>query len=169
MAIIETKLKIIHIQWEGPLSKDEAAKLSTPRDRGLYQIYGSHPVYGLSTLLYIGKTMDAFGTRNDGHEKAMLNLEHGQGTPSMYVGRLYGASSLDNPSLDAEVDIAESLLIKAHKPSWNAARIKWLRPENEEAIGDCLVLNWGDFGILLPEVSSRRWLDKYNGDAGEMP
>lgn len=169
MAIVETKLKVIHIQWAGPFSKAAAAKFSKSRDKGLYQIYGSHPVYGLKTLLYIGKTLDSFGKRKDGHEKSMLQEEHGQGAVVTYFGRLYGATSLDKHELAAEASIAESLLIKAHKPSWNAAGIKWLANESEEAIGDCVVLNWGDFGTLLPEVSSRRWLQKYKDDAGDDP
>ena len=49
---------IIHIQWQGPYSLKQLDILKDPRkDRGLYQIYGHHPVYGANVLLFIGQTM----------------------------------------------------------------------------------------------------------------
>jgi hypothetical protein len=46
--------RIIHIDWEGPVTLEDAWKLVGPTDYGVYQIYGGHPVYGNSALLYIG-------------------------------------------------------------------------------------------------------------------
>ena len=55
--------RIIHVQWQGPFSLSDLSKLSAPRDRGLYQVYGHHPVYGPCTLLYIGLTWKTFAER----------------------------------------------------------------------------------------------------------
>jgi len=52
-------VKIINIWWGEPiLLKDlESGKVgnNTDEDYGIYQIYGTHPIYGNDTLLYIGK------------------------------------------------------------------------------------------------------------------
>ena len=56
---------VIHIQWEGPLSVNDAQELNDPdSDFDLYQVYGQHPVYGTGTLIYIGKAQNqTFGQR----------------------------------------------------------------------------------------------------------
>lgn len=47
---------IIHIEWDGPFKLDQLSELNnTDIDFGIYQIYGSHPIYGADVLLYIGK------------------------------------------------------------------------------------------------------------------
>ena len=44
--------RIIHTEWEGPYSLNQLDTLKDLRkDRGLYQIYGHHPVYGSNVLL----------------------------------------------------------------------------------------------------------------------
>jgi len=60
---------IIHIEWEGPYSLNQLNTLKDLRkDRGLYQIYGHHPVYGSNVLLYIGQTSGrTFGERIEQH------------------------------------------------------------------------------------------------------
>jgi hypothetical protein len=83
---------IVDIQWEGPYPLSALGKLSDPaRDRGLYQIYGHHPVYGQGALLYIGKALEqTFGLEipttgfgNPGGNEDTDNVE-------VYVGRLKG-------------------------------------------------------------------------------
>jgi hypothetical protein len=61
--------RIIHIEWEGPYSLNQLDTLKDLRkDRGLYQIYGHHPVYGSNVLLYIGQTVGrTFGERIEEH------------------------------------------------------------------------------------------------------
>ena len=47
---------VIHIHWQGPLAIADALRLTNvDTDYGIYQVCGPHPVYGSSTLLYIGK------------------------------------------------------------------------------------------------------------------
>jgi hypothetical protein len=50
--------KIVHIEWDGPFSIDEAKEKNGKDDYGVYQIYGNHPVYGYGASLYIGKAAD---------------------------------------------------------------------------------------------------------------
>jgi len=45
----------INVKWSGPHSVSDVLEFADEsRDRGLYQIYGPHPVYGLNVLLYVG-------------------------------------------------------------------------------------------------------------------
>lgn len=51
------EFRLLLIEWEGPLSVD--AVISSRKgvnDRGLYQIYSHHLVFGAGALVYIGKT-----------------------------------------------------------------------------------------------------------------
>ena len=58
---------IINIEWKNePFDFKVIKEFCTPRDYGLYQIYGHHPAYGQDVLLYIGKAQDQnFGVRLD--------------------------------------------------------------------------------------------------------
>ena len=57
--MVKPNLTVIEILWEGPL-KIEDAKKKTDKDTdyGLYQVYGTHNIYGANTLLYIGKASE---------------------------------------------------------------------------------------------------------------
>ena len=60
----------INIHWRGPHSYEDVRGMDGEADRGLYQIYGTHPVYGAGTLLYIGRTWEnTFRERFSDHEK----------------------------------------------------------------------------------------------------
>jgi hypothetical protein len=74
---METEDIIIHIDWEGPQSLDAVAKLDGSTDRGVYQIYGSHPVYGSGVLLYIGRTRGTFAERVLTHQLYRNNPDAG--------------------------------------------------------------------------------------------
>jgi len=71
---------IIHLQWHGPFTLIQLEKLSDEeKDYGIYQIYGSNPIYGTSTLLYIGKASDqTFATRIKQHEWDVWQVNEGQ-------------------------------------------------------------------------------------------
>ena len=58
------------------------------------------------------------------------------------------------------IDIAEQLLIKSHTPAMNKQHISGLFTDkiNEE---DFLIINWNDYGKLLPEVSTLRMSYRY--------
>ena len=58
------KLLIIEIGWSGPYDLAQISKLNTNSDYGLYQIYGTHNIFGANTLLYIGKASIAARTAN---------------------------------------------------------------------------------------------------------
>jgi hypothetical protein len=148
---------IIHIQWQGPFSLTQLDTLKDPRkDRGLYQIYGHHPVYGANVLLYIGQTMgETFGKRIEEHNFGggfQEDREHVE----IYVGRLKGVSTPSSDEWRNEINWAEKLLIHVHDPAYNSRQNTEL-DEADPRVCNARVMNWGCIRALQPEVSGRRW------------
>lgn len=142
----------IHIDWVTGVSFENAYKLTGPTDYGIYQIYGSHPVYGHNVLLYIGKARDqTLGIRLRQHEKWLYNQD--SENVRIYTGRISSDDELDK-LWDHKVDLAEKLLIFTHQPACNSSNINSISDMPIETH----VLNWGDRAMLLPEVSAYRHL-----------
>jgi hypothetical protein len=149
--------RIIHVDWRGFLAKEDLKSFTKPQaDKGLYQIYGHHPVSGFGTLLYIGCTIkQTFGERIPGHK--FLDWSSDSKSIRIYVGRLIGSDS-PNRRWDDDISAVEKLLIYVHNPARNAGG-KLRFPDSASNLH---VMNWGDHGSLLPEVSGSRWSGKYN-------
>ena len=146
-----TKTIVINIDWAGPITLSEIKDFQDGTDYGVYQIYGRHPVYGTlpGTLLYIGKASDrTFGERIP---------EHSWGdwvgkTAQVFVGRLAGEQQPSNEAWEKLIAEAEKLLIFAHAPSGNTQCIRDFKD-----VRNLHILNWGNYGQLLPEVSWVRY------------
>jgi hypothetical protein len=151
-------MEIIHIQWEGPHTIKEKDRLNGPSDYGVYQVYGCHPVYGVDTLLYIGKACEqTFATRLN-QEGQWITHQDSQRL-SFYVGRLGDWSGTPtDEEWSGRISRAEKLLILAHRPAWNAQ--KEIRREDLR-LRDIHVLNWDCYRSLLPEVSGARYATPY--------
>lgn len=156
-------MKVINIYWDLiPFNEEEIAKLNTKKDKGVYQIYGRHNAYGKNALLYIGQA-DNFSNRL----KNRYEFVESSATPTMIrVGRIV-TSAVAGESLDFDINdwdhiinLVEELLIKAHSPAFNQKHNKGLA--DHKILENCIhILNWGDFGDLLPEVSTIRNSYKY--------
>src|SRR5208282_837811 len=91
----------IHVEWDGPLTFEQVVMLKNHEDKGIYQIYGDHPIYGTNVLLYIGRAIDQkFGERivlnKDCHEDFFhLNRPEFQNI-NIYVGRLAGYKEIED-------------------------------------------------------------------------
>lgn len=147
-------MKLIHIDWDGPIKLSELSKITDSEfDYGIYQIYGSHNVYGSNTLLYIGKAdRQTIGKR--------ISQEHWWWNTSdpnnllVYIGRLAGETTPDEYQWSDEIDLAEKILINVHKPAYNTQNLITIPDEKLQNIH---ILNWGYYRDLLPEVSGLRW------------
>ncbi|HUF52623.1 MAG TPA: hypothetical protein VMR52_02465 [Dehalococcoidia bacterium] len=150
--------EIIHIEWEGPLSLEDVAKLNGSTDYGVYQIYGGHVVYGSDALVYIGKAgRQSFGTRIK--QETDWPENHDADRIRVYVGRLHGEATPSNETRERQIDLAERLLIYACQPAFNSKKsLGLLDPD----LHNVHVLNWGRICDLLPEVSGARWSSKYD-------
>ncbi|MFC5401469.1 hypothetical protein [Cohnella soli] len=144
---------IIHIDWDGPYPLDQIKGLNDRKtEKGVYQVYGTHPVYGKDVLLYIGRTSDqTFGKRILEEKWEYTN---NYGDVKIYVGRLAGSTTPSNDTWVKEIDLAERLLIYSHKPAFNSMSIQTIPHQDLHNIH---ILNWGLFNQLMPEVSGLRW------------
>jgi hypothetical protein len=165
-------MPILHVEWVGPLTAAQVADAGDPaRDRGVYQICGSHPVHGSQTLLYIGCTSQkarTFAIRIPQH-RWRVGRDLGQGHVSYFLGRLAGSGTPQEAEWKEQIEYVEALLVAAHKPSWNSSSVLDLGPERERRIGELHVLNWGVFGMLMPEVSAARWTERLAHPADYAP
>lgn len=153
----------IHLDWSGPYPYDEALQQrDAARDYGVYQIYGTHPVYGRSVLLYIGKAdRQTFGLRLS--QEAWRQGADGQDL-KVYLGRLAGyGPTPDADTWSGQIGVAERMLIYAHWPAGNSSG---LNVALDARYHDVCVLNWGQHASLLPEVSGLRYSDRYGSGAG---
>ncbi|MEQ8695178.1 MAG: hypothetical protein RLT05_01300 [Bauldia litoralis] len=149
--------KVIHIEWDGPFSNDNITELVGPSDYGVYQIYGTHPIYGAGVLLYIGSASSQyFGARIRQHNWVTWCQDPMK--ISIYIGRLGGYERVSDDEWDRRIVQAERLLIYTHSPAFNSQNIRTIRPEDVE---DIRVFNWDSYRSLFPEVSGGRWTDKF--------
>jgi len=142
----------IHIFWEGPLSLDKIKeKNDKNRDYGLYQIYGHHPLYGNSVLLYIGLTQDRTFAKRIPEEK--WDDRPDPNSTQIYIGRFAGRNKISQDTWNIQIEHAEKLLIYVHKPALNTQNTKSLP---EIGLLDDRIYNWESHRDLFPEVSGRR-------------
>lgn len=161
---MQVESQYIHIQWEGPYSYSEASKLRDPcTDFGVYQIYGSHPVYGSDVLLYIGKAeRQAFGVRLA--QELWNDYNQDSSRLQFYVGRISGyGETPEDESWVEQISQAERLLICSHWPAGNSSGLNVKFGEDHHHIH---VLNWGKHRDLLPEVSGARFSSRFESSDG---
>ena len=140
----------IHVNWEGPLSLEEAKQLNADADFGLYQFYGDHPVYGQNVLLYIGKAVkQTFSSRLSQHNWDTWIPSYLE----IYVGRICTDQDISNEMWESLIDLSEKIQIYSHSPAFNTSNLNQIKSNNPEA----RVMNWGMRKSLLPEVSVKRW------------
>jgi hypothetical protein len=144
-------VKLIHIGWEKlDFTEEGISKLNKEFHYGVYQIYGSHPVYGEDTLLFIGKTHQTkFSERLKGRtEFSELILK----PKCIRIGMLYKSDDCDHENWEQMIELSEKILVKAHFPVFNSQGIKGL--SKSENNGNYIIKNWGDYGLLLPDIIS---------------
>ena len=157
---------IINLHWRGPHSYNDVLKMDEDHDYGLYQIYNTHPVYGNDTLVYIGRANAGFGYRFGQQDRIWMNddnapWENNGERIRIHTGRIHVQDNEDPPSdkmWKNWINLAERLLIFAHLPAWNGQLVTG-RPKG--GVGrinyrNVHVLNWGQYGLLLPEISGAR-------------
>ena len=152
---------IYDVYWEGPFEWRQ--RESAQREQHvLYAIYGTHPVYGANSLLYIGKTERSGGKRLSEHNSW---VDDESGRVYFYlgsVGKFENWSDWDNKeeykSTDSNSNLVgsiENLLIHAHQPAYNSKSLG--KPSEFHNIR---IFNSGKYETLLPECSYRYYRDK---------
>ena len=150
--------EIYEVCWNGPFKPTGLAEQWQDTDSDgfvLYQIYGSHPIYGNRVLLYIGMTEQGVEIRLDQHDYWMDEERFGES--ELFFGSIgpfvdwessYGIEYFPkNPGTEI-VRRVEALLIFAHQPAHNTKN----RNSAEIARG-IRIFNTGEYGSLFPELS----------------
>ncbi len=147
----------IHINWYGPYSLLEVYELeNTQTDFGIYQIYGSHTIYGSNVLLYVGKAvLQTFGVRI---RQESWEGNKDSGNIEVYVGRLGKSSQCSIEEWQSQITKAENLILYACAPARNSSNIVSLRQGHEHIH----IFNWGQYRDLLPEISGKRYSSFYS-------
>lgn len=157
----------IYIEWDGPYSLESVRKLKNEIDYGVYQIYGTHPVYGSNVLLYIGKACNqTFGKRIMQEDTWFYNSDEKQ--VQIYVGRLFNKKQPSNDEWKTLITQAEQLLIFSHWPAGNSSNINSLTKKKEllKQFKEIRIFNYDTHRNLMPEVSGQMyteeldWFDK---------
>ena len=159
-------MREINIWWEGPFTQDEIINNSIDKEKydntakkiGLYQIYGSHPLYGNDVLLYIGRTKD-----NSGFSSRLKNrwvIENGNDADNVkiYLGTIYSDRMTIVPQEEnKQIDLAEVLLINALKPAYNSSNIQSVGLQYIKE--QYFVKNMNNYRNLYPILSSEYFLE----------
>ncbi len=138
------KIEVIELNWDGPFSLDHVTQNFTDKT-GLYQIYGTHPIFGKNKLLYIGKTEDSFNARFKSHASW---IEYEYDPVQIYIGEIQRSDMGDKES----IEIAERLLIFYCAPPYNSNNI--VQAKTGITDREILVVNHGKISELLPCVTN---------------
>ncbi len=144
---------VIEIAWDGPFLVDDV--ITNKRggsDYGIYQIYGTHNIFGPNSLLYIGMSQwRRFGARFREHRDSWTAWEPSE--VKVYLGRLGSTREATKTRArvwQADIAHAEALLIYFCAPPYNGALLKELSRE----IPPTVVLNHRRRHRLPFEVST---------------
>lgn len=165
----DTAEKIYDLYWVKKGTLEECERTPPGDEFVLYQLIGRHPTSGPGSLLYIGKTSQPRGKRLSQHHAAWGKLEADEvhvrvasvrafATWQAWHSQRRGAATSTLDRDEPVVNRIEALLIYAHQPAYCSHLIANLdRPYS--ASEHIRIFNTGHFGPLLPEVSTRRYVD----------
>ncbi len=115
-------ITIMHIVWEGPFSIKAALNRRLDNDYGLYQIYGTHEIFGEDALLYIGQA----NGRTFFGRLPWFQTHWEQSEPdnySVYLGRFGGWEPIDDDRWGVLIDSAEAIIVFNVSPPHNRSRV----------------------------------------------
>jgi excinuclease UvrABC nuclease subunit len=138
----EILFKRITLNWKKKETKEIA---EIPSKRGLYQIYGTSPVYGMDTLLYIGMGENLQKRINDhiSSEKSFIGRQ-----PNKTIRYAEFPQEVESSLLA----ITEQILIVMYKPSFNSSSV--INIKDVDKAKYYYIQNRGERGILSMEVTN---------------
>lgn len=139
--------QIINLLWSGPEKiNSDNFKEAFKDKKGIYQIYGTHPIYGRNVLLYIGRTNVSFKTRLEKHDLDWIIYEYDE--VQIYTGEIVNDEGVPQDDPESIIN-AESLLIYFSAPAYNSQGLIELKKGE-----DVILLNFGKIGSIPCEVST---------------
>lgn len=160
----------INIWWEGPyhyhannIKEFQQSLANRETQAGIYQIYGTHPIYGSKVLLYVGQAKD-FSKRI--HDDRSFSYNADSGNIDVYLGSLFNMNIETKEEYMKYVSIAEALMIYSTQPAHNIEFVSSefhknrIYMENKELFLNTRVMNYNRYRDMLPEISGRRWFSE---------
>ena len=160
----------IKIHWEGPFKLDDIINGNIDKqghdvkakDKGLYQIYGSHPLYGDNVLVYIGRTKNKSGFKTRLKDRWVTQFGSDSNNVQIYLGTIFSDSNeLQNE--ESKIDKAEVLLINALKPAYNSSNIQSVKDDLLKQ--RFIIHNEGNYKKLHPILDSKYFWHTYSNFA----
>jgi len=158
----------IKIWWEGPFNINDITDENIDAfqydvkstSKGIYQIYGSHPLYGNDVLLYIGRTKDKNGFKSRLSGRWVIENGNDPKNVKIYLGTIFSDSQKISDDIEnSMIEKSEVLLINAMKPAFNSSNIQSVRNPNDEYI----IYNSGSYRNIYPILESNYfWQDFKN-------
>ena len=154
-------MKEIKVWWEGPFSIEDIVKNkidakkydNTADQKGLYQIYGFHPLYGSDVLLYIGRTKDQHGFKSRLKNRWQINNNLDSENVKIFLGCIMDdAKALSEEEEVDSIEKAEVLLINAMMPALNSSNIQSVGEKYADE--KYIVKNFGNFKNIYPILDS---------------
>jgi hypothetical protein len=152
---MNSDINLVEISWEGPYDINQINDLNDSTHYGIYAVYGTHTIFGMNTLLYIGKAEDrTFGARLPEHQEEWGLVWHHTDL-KFYIGRIGSTLPITDDNLwSLMIERAERLMIHYCKPPYNAKDLKNLG----EDIKNFTVFNFGK-KLNLPAIVSSQWIE----------
>lgn len=116
---------------------------------GVYQIYGTSPLYGINTLLYIGQSKDL-----KSRIKAHIDSKDG------VIGRQANLNCRYATAAEELLDVIEQTLVVMHKPSFNSIGLKNVSQSVREK--GYYIQNHGERGLLNLETTNYYFFNHLN-------
>jgi len=153
------KKEEIKIWWEGPFNIEDITNGTIDsfqydvksNSKGIYQIYGSHPLYGNDVLVYIGRTQDKNGFKSRLSGRWVIENGNDPKNVKIYLGTIFSDTKNISDNIEnSKIRKAEVLLINAMKPAFNSSNIQSVKNPSEEYI----LYNNGSYRNLYPILES---------------
>jgi hypothetical protein len=151
--------KLYEVFWDGPYGCDKENACEEDPGNVLYQLYGSHHLYGRDVLLYIGRTERTPFKRILEHEEGIQDEYDKMTVRYGSIREFDGCKNWENnkkpyrAAEDKVIDKVEALLIYANQPAYNSRN-----KAGAKIAKGIRIFNSGKLGHLLPEVSYKYFL-----------
>jgi len=165
-----SEIEEIKVLWEGPFKLDQILDNKIDHkdydvnadDIGLYMIYGSHPLYGDGSLVYIGRTLDEKGFRSRLKNRWVIENNADAESVEIYLGTIFSDERklTKEEVIDKElIEKSEVLLINALKPAFNSSNIQSAYEDYVDS--RYLIHNEGNYRKLPAVLDSKYFWQEY--------
>lgn len=141
-------MRLARLDWTGPYTKDQVLQMNDEDDYGVYQVSGSHVIFGRNSLLYIGRAVGIkFGARFRQHS-SWLDEES---DIEIRLAKIRDGDFKEDENWKDWDQLArdcEALCIFWHSPPYNSHGLNTYKGQ------ELRIHNCGERGNLLPEISS---------------